>query len=99
MGAAAEVKAVAVPEVKAAAKCTDTDKKTWDADAGHAQWQKQLTSCGFKCLGKQSCVTSCMQGMAGAVDVPAALVLWLNAQLIIACSSVQEAALQAVCHA
>jgi len=51
-----------VPEVKAAAKCTDTDKKTWDADAGHAQWQKQLTSCGFKCLGKQSCVTSCMQG-------------------------------------
>merc|ERR1712216_1041158 len=51
-----------VPKVEVAAKCTDSDKKTWEADAGHAQWRKQLTSCGFKCLGKQSCVTSCMQG-------------------------------------
>merc|ERR1719301_292167 len=43
-------------------KCTDADKKTWDADAGHATWQQQMTSCGTKCLGKASCVSSCMQG-------------------------------------
>merc|ERR1719389_1508889 len=43
-------------------KCTDADKKTWDADAGHATWQQQMTSCGTKCLGKAACVSSCMQG-------------------------------------
>merc|ERR1740138_1273831 len=43
-------------------KCTDADKKTWDADAGHATWQQQMTSCGTKCLGKASCVSTCMQG-------------------------------------
>merc|ERR1711904_323160 len=41
---------------------TDADKKTWDADAGHTTWQQQMTSCGTKCLGKASCVSSCMQG-------------------------------------
>merc|ERR1719502_2077778 len=46
----------------AASSCTDKDKSVWNADAGHAQWQKQMTSCGTKCLGKESCVTSCMQG-------------------------------------
>merc|ERR1712066_642485 len=45
-----------------ALQCTDADKKTWDADADHSKWQSQMTSCGTKCLGRASCVTSCMQG-------------------------------------
>jgi len=42
--------------------CTDGDKQVWNADAGHSKWQGQMTSCGMKCLGRQSCMTSCMQG-------------------------------------
>merc|ERR1719199_249619 len=45
-----------------AAQCTDADKQVWNADAGHTKWQGQMTSCGMKCLGRQSCMTSCMQG-------------------------------------
>merc|ERR1719183_839841 len=52
--------AVAVKVV--ATQCTDADTTKWNGDAGHATWQSQMTSCGTKCLGKASCVTTCMQG-------------------------------------
>merc|ERR1739849_13522 len=40
----------------------DADTTKWNGDSGHAQWQSDMTSCGTKCLGKGSCVTSCMSG-------------------------------------
>merc|ERR1712224_893089 len=40
----------------------NTSAGKWTVDAGHAQWQKDMTSCGTKCLGRASCVASCMQG-------------------------------------
>jgi len=45
-----------------AVACTDADTQKWNADTDHSQWQSDMTSCGTKCLGKESCVTSCMQG-------------------------------------
>merc|ERR1712028_254506 len=44
-----------------AAQCSGADTTKWNADASHATWQGQMTSCGTKCLGKASCVSSCMQ--------------------------------------
>merc|ERR1712139_196790 len=46
----------------AAGKCTDADSSKWKADTNHAAWQKDMTSCGTKCLGRASCVSSCMAG-------------------------------------
>merc|ERR1712228_847070 len=43
-------------------KCTDADSSKWKADTNHAVWQKDMTSCGTKCLGRASCVSSCMAG-------------------------------------
>jgi hypothetical protein len=42
--------------------CTDADTALWNADTDHSTWQAQMTSCGTKCLGQESCVTSCMEG-------------------------------------
>merc|ERR1712216_622011 len=44
------------------ASCTDADTTKWNGDSGHAQWQSDMTSCGTKCLGKGSCVSSCLAG-------------------------------------
>merc|ERR1711881_726941 len=53
--------AVALLDV-ADGKCTDADSSKWNADTNHAAWQKDMTSCGTKCLGRASCVSSCMAG-------------------------------------
>merc|ERR1712139_454854 len=45
-----------------AGQCTDADTSKWNADTNHQAWQSDMTSCGTKCLGSGSCVTSCMEG-------------------------------------
>merc|ERR1719262_12536 len=42
--------------------CNGADTTKWNGDSGHVQWQKDMTSCGTKCLGRASCVSSCMAG-------------------------------------
>merc|ERR1712076_288766 len=48
--------------IQTTSSCTDADTTKWNGDAGHSQWQSDMTSCGTKCLGRASCVTSCMTG-------------------------------------
>merc|ERR1712032_1070412 len=40
----------------------DADATKCNADASHQKWQKGMTTCGVKCLGRSSCVTTCMEG-------------------------------------
>jgi len=48
--------------IQTTSSCTDADTTKWNGDAGHSQWQSDMTSCGTKCLGRGSCVTTCMTG-------------------------------------
>jgi len=43
--------------------CTNSDDELWKSEAGQSNWQRDMTSCGGKCFGDASCVTSCMQGV------------------------------------
>merc|ERR1712178_122736 len=45
-----------------ASQCSDADTSKWNADTNHQAWQSDMTSCGTKCLGKGSCVATCMTG-------------------------------------
>merc|ERR1719422_2413888 len=43
-----------------ASQCNDADTTKWNGDSGHSQWQSDMSSCGTKCLGRGSCVSTCM---------------------------------------
>ena len=47
--------------------CSDADKNIWSSK-GKANFDTDMSTCGHKCLGRSSCVKSCIESAEGYSD-------------------------------
>merc|ERR550514_1468736 len=51
--------------LEATASCSDADADVYNNKGGFDNFESDMTSCGLKCLGASSCVSSCMADKEG----------------------------------